>query len=121
MQELISSDQLISSWGGEDQWQFTSDIFFDKPAQSDESQGFKVTPSKILMFSPSSNNRHDSSINITNTGEMFLAVKLRTTNPALFNVSPHTACLAPGQQINIRSVRFCFLFSLSNSSSSPSP
>ena len=29
-------------------------------------------------------------------------MQVRTTNPALFHVSPHTASLGPGQQVTIR-------------------
>ena len=29
-------------------------------------------------------------------------VQVRTTNPGLFHVSPHTASLGPGQQVTIR-------------------
>ena len=39
---------------------------------------------------------------ISNTGAEFLSVKVRTTNPALFHVTPHTACLEPEKSVTIR-------------------
>lgn len=105
IKELISKDQLPITWGGEDTWEFDSSIFFAKSKElGDDSQGYKVIPGKVLVFSSSSpNSKHQvSDLTISNTGEMYLAVKVRTTNPTMFLVSPHTACLAPGQKISIR-------------------
>ena len=104
-QELISTDQLPINWGGEDSWEFSSTEFLETKKEDEESsnEDFSVTPSKIIQFTSTSSSRHQSSsINVSNTGKMFLGVKVRTTNPALFNVSPHTSCLAPGDSVSIR-------------------
>ena len=90
-------------------------MFLTKSKESgDDSQGYKVNPGKVLVFSSSSpNSKHQvSDLTISNTGEMYLSVKVRTTNPTMFLVSPHTACLAPGQKISIRSVKYRMIVGL---------
>jgi len=105
IKELISSDQLPINWGGEDKWEFSANEFLESKQQEEDSSNeeYSVTPSKILQFTSTASSRHQSSsISVSNTGKMFLGVKVRTTNPALFNVSPHTSCLSPGDSVSIR-------------------
>jgi len=105
IKELISSDQLPINWGGEDKWEFSASEFLESKQQEEDSSNeeYSVTPSKILQFTSTASSRHQSSsISVSNTGKMFLGVKVRTTNPALFNVSPHTSCLSPGDSVSIR-------------------
>ena len=107
IQELISSDQLPVAWGGEDSWEFDATKFLSRssgPRETEgELQGYRLSPARTLVFSPGPGARvMTAELVISNTGSEFLSVKVRTTNPALFHVTPHTACLEPERSVTIR-------------------
>ena len=95
------------SWGGEDSWEFDATKFLSKASgvreTEGELQGYRLSPARTLVFSPGPGARvMAAELVISNTGAEFLSVKVRTTNPALFHVTPHTACLEPERSVTIR-------------------
>jgi len=105
IKELISPDQLPVSWGGEDDWEFEAGLFLSRgpgPGQGvleleEDGQGYRLSPARVVTF-----RGRTAELAVSCTGPRHLAVKVRTTNPGLFHVSPHTASLGPGQQVTIR-------------------
>ena len=94
-------------WGGEDTWEFDANNFLSQSSTvqdtQGELQGYRLSPARTLVFSPGPGARvMTAELLISNTGVEFLSVKVRTTNPALFHVSPHTKCLEPDQSATIR-------------------
>ena len=97
------------AWGGEDSWEFDAAKFLSMSRSSGaretegELQGYRLSPARTLVFSPGPGARvMTTELVISNTGAEFLSVKVRTTNPALFHVTPHTACLEPEKSVTIR-------------------
>ena len=96
------------AWGGEDSWEFDAARFLSSkssgPRESEgEVQGYRLSPARTLVFSPGPGARvMTAELVISNTGAEFLSVKVRTTNPALFHVTPHTACLEPERSVTVR-------------------
>ena len=95
------------AWGGEDSWEFDAAKFLIRSSgvreTEGELQGYRLSPARTLVFSPGPGARvMTTELVISNTGAEFLSVKVRTTNPALFHVTPHTACLEPEKSVTIR-------------------
>ena len=63
----------------------------------EDGQGYRLSPARVVTF-----RGRTAELAVSCTGPRHLAVKVRTTNPGLFHVSPHTASLGPGQQVTIR-------------------
>ena len=63
----------------------------------EDGQGYRLSPARVVTF-----RGRTAELAVSCTGPRHLGVKVRTTNPGLFHVSPHTASLGPGQQVTIR-------------------
>ena len=100
------------AWGGEDSWEFDATKFLSAAPGSRETEGelqpgqpgYTLSPARTLVFRPGPGQARvmAAQLVISNTGAEFLSVKVRTTNPALFHVTPHTACLEPDKSVTIR-------------------
>ena len=102
IEQLVSPDNLLSEWGGLDTWQYRWVAEDDGVGRDVEGDCVKISPEKIVMFSSTDHNNLEAEVLIQNVSSLCLAFKMKSTCPSIFLVRPHTAMVAPMQEMMVR-------------------